>query len=503
MTGSGRGIQDAMDAVVKARFVLAHENDSHQWLEDGWVAISEGVIAQVGSGSPPPSDRLLDLGDSVLTPGLIDLDALVDIDHLILDAHHDSAHARELVGSVEYWRDRPREMLTPSQRNTLRKFGLAQLALHGVTSYMPIASEIHLRWNEAPDELRALADLTEEWGLRGYLGPSYRSAVGAVSEGDRTFVERPELGEAGLDAALEFADELAERDSNLVKPVLLPCRIETLTPALMRRTAEEAGERGLLVRLHALQQPWEREVILARHGMTPLDLIEETGLLNDRLLVPHALWTDRRPELSGRDGVDLERLARAGVSVIHCPLTTFRYGDVLATFNDLREAGITMSLGTDSFPPDLIRGIDVGFHAGNVCHGHGSSSLSGYMDAATLGGASALKRPDLGRLEPGASADMTAFALDDFRDGVVEDPLRTLVLNGSARNVTDTFVAGRHVVQNGAIPGVDLSALRSEAQELFALLREGYSVRDTERRAVEHLFPATFPHYRTNHHDET
>ncbi|MET9709880.1 chlorohydrolase family protein [Nocardiopsis alba] len=482
-----------MDQVIRARYVLAHSEGSHVWLEDGYVAHSDGVVTEVGTGAPSSTAPVLDLGNTVLTPGLIDLDALVDIDHLILDAHHEPAHARELVGSVDYWSDRPRDILTPEQRDVLRRFGLAQLALHGVTTYMPIASEIHLGWNESADELRHLADLTREWGLRGYLGPSYRSSVGAVADGERTFVENAELGEAGLDEALRFADELAEQGDDLVRPVLLPCRIETLTPRLMERTAEEAGRRGLLVRLHSLQQPWEREVIIRRHGMTPLDLIERTGLLNDRLLVPHALWTDRNSKLTGPEGVDITRLSVAGVSVIHCPLTTFRYGDMLETFNEFRDAGVTMALGTDSFPPDLVRGMDVGLHASRLLYGPGAVDLGGYMEAATLGGAAALKRPDLGRLEAGASADMTAFSLDDFRDGVVEDPLRTLVLNGTARNVTHTFVAGRPVVRDGGIPGVDLTELREQAQKVFDLLRHGYSERDGRGRPVEDLFPPSFP----------
>lgn len=54
---------------------------------------------------------------------------------------------------------------------------------------------------------------------------------------------------------------------------------------------------------------------------------------------------------------------------------------------------------------------------------------------------------------------MMVALLGDFRDGVVEDPLRTLILNGSARNVTDTYVAGRPVVVDGSLPGIDLGEL--------------------------------------------
>ena len=90
-------------------------------------------------------------------------------------------------------------------------------------------------------------------------------------------------------------------------------------------------------------------------------------------------------------------------------------------------------------------------------------------------------------------ADIAVASLGAFADGVVEDPVRTLILNGTARNVTDTFVACRPVLFNGALPGVDLGALRAEAQRLFGLMRAAYSERDLERRDADELFPPVYP----------
>ncbi len=122
-----------------------------------------------------------------------------------------------------------------------------------------------------------------------------------------------------------------------------------------------------------------------------------------------------------------------------------------------------------------------------------SAPASDYFDAATLGGAAALKRPDLGRLEPGAQADIVAFSLSDFRDGVTDDPLRTLLLNGSARNAVHSVVAGRTVMANGTLPGVDLPALAAAAQPIFEKMRAAYSERDWRGRSAEELFPASYP----------
>ena len=91
-------------------------------------------------------------------------------------------------------------------------------------------------------------------------------------------------------------------------------------------------------------------------------------------------------------------------------------------------------------------------------------------------------------------ADITVLSLGHFGDGVVEDPLRTLVLNGTARQVTDTFVAGQPVVVvGGTLPGIDLQALRAEGQRLFDQMRAAYSVRDAQRGTPDELFPPAYP----------
>ncbi|WP_405749621.1 amidohydrolase family protein [Streptomyces sp. NBC_00012] len=167
---------------------------------------------------------------------------------------------------------------------------------------------------------------------------------------------------------------------------------------------------------------------------------------------------------------------------------------VLYSFDAYRRAGVNLCLGTDSFPPDLIRGMDLGVHLAKVVDGRADAApAERYVEAATLGGARALGRSDLGRLEPGARADLVAFRLDDIRDGVQDDPVRTFLLNGTARQATHSVVAGRPVMTDGRIPGVDLVNLRRRAQSLFDRMREAYSERDLRRRGARELFPPTFP----------
>ncbi|WP_281452888.1 chlorohydrolase family protein [Paenarthrobacter nitroguajacolicus] len=494
MSAAGRESGVDVPTKVTARYVLGHHNGRHVLLEDACVVYSGHTIEYVGHDYAGPVDGEHRLGEALLMPGLIDLDALTDIDHLILDSWAGPEQAKGHQWSEDYFRNHRANVFTDDERQQIREYALIQLVLHGITTYMPIASEVHSEWAEPFQELVGMAETSRRLGLRGYLGPAYRSGVNVVLEdGERSVMFDPDRGRDGLADALRFIDYAKDLDDPLVNGVLLPCRIETLDLELLKATAVASAERDVLVRLHSLQGLVERQLILDWHGLTPLELLDQVGLLNERLLIPHATYTDRNPVVHGEDRGDLARLAGSGASIIHCPLTSMRYGSTLDSFAAYKEAGINISLGTDSFPPDLIRGIDAGVQLGKILAGRNDAGdVAGYFDAATVGGARALRRPDLGRLEPGAQADLVAFSLGDIRDGVHEDPLRTLLLNGTARQAVLSVVAGRTVMADGVIEGVDLEFWRAKGQELFHKMRRAYSERDVRNRPADELFPPVY-----------
>jgi cytosine/adenosine deaminase-related metal-dependent hydrolase len=479
---------------ITARYVVGFHEGQHVLLENACVVYSGSTIDYVGYEYPGLADEETHLGNALLMPGLIDLDALTDIDHLILDSWAGPEQAAGHQWSEDYFLNHRTDVFTASERQDIREYALIQLILHGITTYMPIASEVHSEWAESYDELVGMAETSRRFGLRGYLGPAYRSGVNVVpADGGRTVMFDVERGREGFAGALRFLEYAAGLDDPLVNGVLLPCRIETLDLDLLKDTAAASAEHGTLVRLHSLQGLVERELIMQWYGVPPLELIDQAGLLNERLLIPHATYIDRNPAVYGEDRGDLHRLASSGASIIHCPLTSMRYGSTLDSFNDYKAAGVNISLGTDSFPPDLIRGIDAGVQLAKILAGRNDAGdLAGYVDAATLGGARALGRNDLGRLQPGAQADMVAFALDDIRDGVHDDPLRTLTLNGSARQAILSVVAGRTIMADGLIEGVDLDYWRTRGQELFDKMRAGYTQRDTLKRPADELFPPVY-----------
>jgi len=105
-----------------------------------------------------------------------------------------------------------------------------------------------------------------------------------------------------------------------------------------------------------------------------------------------------------RPGRDLEIIAASGATVVHCPLVSARGGRALDSFARYRRQGLRIGIGTDTWPPDVILNLQVGLMLSRVMDGDPTSVTAQDMfDAATIGGANALDRPDLGRLMPGAT----------------------------------------------------------------------------------------------------
>ncbi|MFD3564812.1 chlorohydrolase family protein [Streptomyces sp. NPDC058686] len=484
-----------MRTALHAQWILGFEDGDHILHRDADVVYEDDRIIHVGPSWRGETDLRLDMGAALISPGFIDLDALADIDHALLDSWAEHSLREGHQWSEEYFGTRRRDVFTLEDRRFIREYALAQLLLHGITTAMPIASEVHSSWAETYDDALAIAEAASRLGIRTYAGPSYRSGVNLVrTSGRRDVLWDHERGVQGLADARRFLEYAADTANPLVHGALLPCRIETMSMDLLRATARLARAYDVPVRIHSMQGTLELQLLRQWYDATPLEILERTGLLDCRLFIPHAIFGGDEENGSPPTDRELKKLADAGVTVVHCPLTSLRYGMALRSFDRYRDAGITIALGTDSHPPDLIRGMDVGGNVAKVVDGRTEAGgAAEYFRSATLNAAKSLGRCDIGRLAPGAQADLIVLDLKDFRLGVVDDPLRTLLMAGSARDVSMTVVAGRTVAADGKIPGLDLVSMRARAQELFERMRSAYTERDLHRRAPDALFPPIFP----------
>jgi len=484
---------------LHAAWVLGFDGASHVLWRDAEVVFAGDRIEFVGQRFSGPVDRDVDYGSALICPGLIDLDALGDLDSGVLAVDNGDKLAMGRLWSEDYLHEGPRETYSKEQEAFKVRYAFASLIRNGITTAVPITSMYYRAWAESYDEFARVAAIAGELGLRVYTGPCYMSGTTYVRR-DRTLAQHWDepRGLAGLDDAIRFFRDFDGTHGGLVRGMLAPDRIETCTPELLARTAAASAELAAPVRLHCCQSPYEFETVLRLRGCTPLAFLERTGMLTPRAILPHGIYLSGHAKVSVAGDEDWRRLLASGASIAHCPAVFARTGEALDSFGRYRAAGINLGLGTDTWPPDLLHNMRLGLYIARVIEGDAThTSMAHMIDAATLGGARALGRDDLGRLAPGAQADIVVFDLTGSHLGPVFEPLKNLMLAGRGTDCRASYIAGRCVMEDFEVKAVDVSALRDEAAQQYATLMASHSMRAYDHPPVDRLFHSVYPRAQT------
>lgn len=480
--------------LLTARWLVGHRDGRHCLYENGEVVFEDGEIIFVGHGFPGELARRVDYGNALIGPGFVDLDALSDLDTTVLAYDNQPAWKKGRVWPRSYLKTPPYEMYSPEELAFQKKHAFATLIRNGVTTALPIASLFYRAWGETPAEFADAAQAAAELGLRAYLGPAYRTG-NQIVEADGTITTHydEERGLAELEAAIAFCESHEGAAGGLIRTMLAPDRIETLTAELLRRTAAAGKALGVPVRLHCCQSLIEYDLVLAQHGMSPPEWLASLGFLNERCLLPHGTHVSGSRYVA-RPGRDLEIIRDSGATIVHCPLVAGRHGNAIDHFIRYRDMGLRLGMGTDTSPPDMVLNLQIGVILSRVVAGNATAVRSeDYYDAATIGGADALGRPDLGRLQPRARADITVFELGRPHQGQVIDPIQTMLITGHGRDFSTVVIDGRFVMEDRIIPGIDEQADVARAQRQFDGLVQRYPDRTFSHPTVGEIFSSSYP----------
>ena len=475
-----------MKTLIQGGDVVAYAAGGHRLLRGGALVFEDDRVTFVGRAFAGPVNQRVDATGRLVIPGLVNIHCHADVEaggRLIADVgRRDYFH----TGFLNYYgARRGAKSLGPRQDPDVGgRFAMAEMLRNGCTTVVDIgvAAESHAR-------------IAGELGLRAYLGPAYKSAEYVVDEGGRLSYEEHEAeGLAGLERAKAFVQKHAGSHDGRVQGMLFPYQVDTCSPALLRATRKAADELGVGIEIHAGQNLLEFHEILRRHTMTPVEYLADTGLLGPDAIVGHCIISTAHHLAALPAGRDLEILAGTGASVAHCPLVFARRGNALESFAKYRRAGINVGLGTDTYPRDLISEMR---WASNLCkiveRDFTVATAADVFTAATLGGAGALRRDDLGRLAPGAKADIVLVDMRSFRMGPYRDPIKALVQCGTADDVDRVIVDGRTVVEDGRLVGLDEAALLAQAQAEAERLWDTVPEWNWQGLTAEQLSPQSFP----------
>jgi cytosine/adenosine deaminase-related metal-dependent hydrolase len=473
---------------IDASHVITYQDGGHRYLRDGTIGIDGDAIVHVGPrGSwDEPVDETIDAAGMVVTPGFINTHAHLYESPLDKSFVEDKGRRQfYLSGLFEYLPVRSLAMDDDAAHACLA-YSMAELLRTGTTTVM----EIGAYGEEAVREAGHV-------GMRLYMGLGYRSGRWYTDDGKAVkYAWDEEAGVRGMARAVRFIEEHDGAQNDRVKGFLSPAQVDTCTEDLLRRSREAATSLGVPLALHTSQSVNEFLEMTRRHGQTPIEWLHDIGFLGPDVILGHAIivapgsWTNW-------DGDDVGILADTGTNVAHCVWVFARRGIAMESFARYLARGVNMTLGTDTCPQSMIEALRYTAVVSKIVDRQTEvATAAEVFTAATLGGAKALCRDDLGRIAPGAKADLLLWRGDSLFMTPLRDPIRNIVYSAAAEDLDTVLIDGEVRMRGREIPGVDLAALTRNLQAAGERMWANVPRGDWAGRSIDALAPQTFPAWR-------
>jgi len=487
-----------MKTLIEGGYIITHDGVSHRILRDGVLVFEGNEIIHIGKTYDGPVDQRIDARGKLVSPGLINMHALAStsvtflrLDGLMSALSVSKAFTVDGRGALD---------LNGEELETVSRFAWASLVKGGATTSVTITPMITSRWESPLEQAKVLVRTAGELGGRAYVSHQYRSAVKYLAKDGTPHYEWNEAaGQAGLKHALQFCERVEGSYTDRVRTMLFPYQFDTCSPQLLQATEEAARVEGFPIHIHVAQSLFEFHESLRRYARTPIQYLYETGFLSPSVIATHVLYTSYNP-LSGfsrGDATDLNLLARSGTTVAHCPVLYSRgvRGEgMLRSFGTYQRHGINLTLGTDTFPMDVIQEMRTAAIMGKIADLDSTAvTARDVFDAATVNAAKALDRPDLGRLAPGSKADIIIVDLTSLHLGLIDDPIKTLVYMASQSDIEAVIIDGRIVVENGRIPGLDEEGLAQQVNTISQRQKRAFAIQNPSGILIDTLFPHSYP----------
>ncbi|MDJ1466121.1 amidohydrolase family protein [Nitratireductor sp. GZWM139] len=476
--------------VVEGGTVIAFDGTKHRIIEKGHVAFVGDEIVSVGRTFAGDAGTIIDANGKLVIPGLINLHSHAGVDigsRAIVDA-----------GRRDLWRSGflnfegrtgPQGLSFGRKANARAglRYGLASILQNGTTT------AVELGGADGSDE-GEMVRFARECGIRLYYGPTFYSGYYHFDERGGFYLKPDEdHADRGFQAALDFIDEHHGANDDLFRTMIIPSSFLRTSRDLFGRIKQAAADREIGITLHIAESIWEFHNVVNRFGKSPIELAHDWGLLGPEVILGHTVYVGGHSQTSWPYKGDLEAIAETGATVAHAPVTFARRGMALESFQRYQDHGINIGIGTDTYPLDILEEMRMASIIGKTTdRNFESAHARSVFDAATLGGARALRRDDLGRLAPGAKADIVLIDLDNLRMAPFSDPIRALIYCANGEQVEKVFVAGKLVVDGGRTLAWPQEELLADAWDSANAVLSSFAEYDLEGRALDEVYPPCY-----------
>lgn len=249
---------------------------------------------------------------------------------------------------------------------------------------------------------------------------------------------------------------------SMTRIVVAPCSPFSVTDTIMTESKELGEEYDkVYFHTHLAETIDEENYCLEATGMRPFEYLEELDWMDERCFFAHSIHLNDD---------EVSRMAEAGASMSHCPSSNMRLGSGMAPVVDMLEKGVGVSLGVDGSASNdsshMLAEARQALLLQRINYDEESITARDVLRAGTVGGARAIGRDDVGRLESGMAADLIGIDMDrlDYA-GAQHDPLASLVFCRPP-NVDLSVINGDVKIEDGQFRDLDLSSLIDRQNEL-------------------------------------
>jgi 5-methylthioadenosine/S-adenosylhomocysteine deaminase len=436
MTSSDR------DFIIEAAWVLGFRNDRPTLIRNGSVRVRGDRIEQVSDARLRGNARRIDAREQLLLPGFV-------------SAHTHGCAATPTRGIIEGGRSFGRplilvEGLTDEDLDDLNAFNLAEILRAGCTTQV----EMSLSRRQCESFVR----VAKRFGSRAYPGgmipgPSEWERVWFRSDDQALLDAEPRIL-AEIDSYRSYALRENGSEEDRIRPMMMPHATDTHTPATMKASLAVAKELGNGIHIHLAQSPDEVASCERLWGKRPVEWLDELGFFSERVFGAH-LWAidlAKDPDLLA---------GRETFTYAHCPSSLGAgAGNATQPFPELLAAGVRTAIGLDTHSNDYVENIKLALLDGQARYWLLNQKSSVPMrrpkvwdvvNSATLNPADGLGRADLGRIAPGAKADLCTVDVTSFLVGVGAVPPEPLnhLLYANGLSVRHVVTDGNFVIVDG------------------------------------------------------
>lgn len=251
-------------------------------------------------------------------------------------------------------------------------------------------------------------------------------------------------------------------DHPLISTCFAPHTTRALPDASFTELRVLADQLDVPVQIHLHESAMEVAQSVEATGKRPIERLDDLGLLNASLLAVHAVHVT--PE-------EIGRLASAGAGVAHCPTSNLKLACGVSPAAAFIDAGVTVGLGTDGAASNNMLDVLAEMRLAALLskmslNDRPALSAEQALRMATLEAARALRRDhEIGSIETGKWADLACIDLERCNSQPLYDPVSQLVYATRADQVSDVWVAGRHLLDQGELTTINRQSIFRRSNE--------------------------------------